>query len=254
MICEICDGKMSHAFDHKVMAKHETSYWNCPKCGFMRVQDPYWLDEAYNESITSADTGLLARNISFSQKIIVLIDAFLGSKGHFLDYAGGYGIFTRLMRDAGFSFFHQDPYTENIFAKDFVFNENEFPINGITCFECLEHLNSPIKELQKIFSISKNVFFSTCLKDIEVPDKSWTYFGFSHGQHISFYSSKSLNLLAERFKLNVYTSGTLHFFTPLEIDSQKFKKLSRSAAKRQHPFTSRNRAERITRRLLKSKC
>jgi hypothetical protein len=157
------------------------------------------------------------------------------------------------MRDAGFSFFHEDPYTENIFAKDFVFNDNDLPITGITCFECLEHLGDPIEELQKIFSISKNVFFSTSLKDIEVPDKSWTYFGFSHGQHISFYSSKSLNLLAERFKLNVYTSGTLHFFTPLEIDSQKFKRLSRSATKRNHPFTSRNHAERIVRRLLKSK-
>ena len=40
MICEICEGKMSYAFDHKVMAKHETSYWNCPKCGFMRYKTP----------------------------------------------------------------------------------------------------------------------------------------------------------------------------------------------------------------------
>ncbi len=37
----------------------------------------------------------------------------------FLDYAGGYGVFTRLMRDIGFDFYWHDPYTQNLFANGF---------------------------------------------------------------------------------------------------------------------------------------
>ena len=202
---------MTHVFEHEVMGKYTAAYWNCGDCGYMKVHAPSWLEEAYSESITAADTGLLARNLEISHKMTVLIDHYLDGQGTYLDYAGGYGVFTRLMRDAGFNFLHQDPYTENLFAKEFEYGDFAGSIAGITCFECLEHLVDPVRELEEIFQISRNVFFSTRLKPMEVPSPNWDYYAFEHGQHVSFYTPKALKALADRFGLNLVSSGYLHF-------------------------------------------
>jgi len=53
----------------------------------------------------------MSRNIS-SSKITAVILFFLFKKfGKFLDFGGGYGIFTRLMRDIGFDFYWYDPHS-----------------------------------------------------------------------------------------------------------------------------------------------
>jgi hypothetical protein len=36
-----------------------------------------------------------------------------------LDFSGGHGILTRIMRGYGFNFFHYDESTENLFASGF---------------------------------------------------------------------------------------------------------------------------------------
>lgn len=251
MNCKICDSPMEHVFEHLVLGKHTGRYLSCSACGYMTVEDPIWLEEAYSKPITDADTGLLSRNQYFAPKIGVLIDTFLDSSAQFLDYAGGYGVFTRLMRDAGFFFFHQDIYTQNIFAKGLEYDAgiNVFRFEALTCFECLEHFVDPLLEVEKLTAFSKNLFFSTQLKSSEVPSLEWDYYGFEHGQHVSFFSEKSLQVLAEKLGFNFYTTGYLHFFTKLEISQKKFKKVARFAERRPNLFTKRTRFEIASRRL-----
>jgi len=62
----------------------------------MQTEEPCWLSEAYKDPIDISDTGYVARNISLSQKITVLLSLFFDKKAKFLDYAGGYGLFVRL--------------------------------------------------------------------------------------------------------------------------------------------------------------
>jgi len=252
MKCVICEGEMKHAFDQKVLCKYIASYWNCSHCGYMMAADPIWLEEAYSDSITAADIGLLSRNLQFSQKITVLIDRYLNCKGTYLDYAGGYGVFTRLMRDSGFDFLHHDIYTENLFAKEHEYEEGSGPIDGITCFECLEHFVRPVEEIEEMLKISKNIFFSTQLKPMGVPNKEWDYYAFDHGQHVSFYTIRALELLAERFGLHLGSTGYLHFFSETPLSNHEFRKIARGASKRAHLFSRRTRSEAIARRMNKS--
>jgi hypothetical protein len=250
--CKICDSELSHVFDHKVMGKYDSSYYNCPKCGYMTMANPHWLEEAYSDSITSADIGLLSRNIQLSHKVAVLTGRYLDVQGNYLDYAGGYGVFTRLMRDAGFSFYHDDPYTVNLFAKDFEYRDFDGTISAVTCFECLEHFVDPLVELEKVFQISKNAFFTTRLKPMGVPDLDWDYYAFDHGQHVSFYTEKALQAIARRFGLHVVSAGNLHFFSEMPTSSNGFRYFARRADKRPHVFAKRTRFESLIRKIKKS--
>lgn len=212
MICKICNSKARQVFNSKVLRKYDVKYFKCDICGHLFTEDPFWLDEAYSRSINLSDTGLLDRNIYFSKVLSVLIFFCFDKKGSFLDYAGGYGVFTRLMRDIGFDFYWHDPYTQNLFANGF---EKDLKSNSrfelLTAFEVFEHLVNPKEELEKMLEFSDTIVFSTELMPQEVPDpKDWWYYGFNHGQHISFYTESTLKTLANQFKLNYYNVDEIH--------------------------------------------
>lgn len=224
--CKICSGKTDQVFRSSVLGKYDVSYARCGHCGFLQAENPFWLHEAYVNPINKEDTGYVSRNIILARKSFLFLTTFFGRHDHFLDYAGGYGIFVRLMRDMGLDFYWEDKYTKNLFAQGFEYDRQE--ISAITCFECFEHFLDPIAEIGKMLEISKNIFFSTSLYDVNknkgIPDLSWPYYGFSHGQHISFYSLKTLQYLADKYKLNLYSNGRdLHFFSDRKVGRLHFK-------------------------------
>ncbi len=151
--------------------------------------------------INIEDTGLLKRNILFAKRTSVLLFFLFNKDSAFLDYAGGNGLFVRLMRDQGFDFYWSDPYTENIFARGFEY-DNQKKVDLITTFESFEHFTNPLAEISKMLSLSRNILFSTEIYKGNPPraDK-WDYYSFSHGQHISLYSERTLRYIADKFKL-----------------------------------------------------
>lgn len=222
MECKICKSKATLVKKFIVRKKYEAQYFSCDNCGFMFVNNPTWLKEAYQKPIDARDTGYVMRNVYLSKKSLILFYFLFNKSKTFLDYAGGYGMLTRLMRDYGLNFLNDDLYAANIFAQGFEYkNEN---IEALTCFECFEHLESPITEIEKMLKISKNIFFSTRLLPTKVPSDDWEYYGLDHGQHIAFYSVKSLKIIADKYNLNYYTNNdNLHLLTEKKINSIFFK-------------------------------
>lgn len=221
MICKICNSSTRHVFTSKILKKYDVKYFKCDSCGYLFTEEPFWLEDAYSRSINLSDTGLLDRNIYFSKVLSVLIFFCFNKNGYFLDYAGGYGVFTRLMRDIGFDFYWHDPFTQNLFANGF---EKEITANSkfelITAFEVFEHLVNPKEEISKMLSLSDTIVFSTELMTQETPDpKNWWYYGFNHGQHISFYSEKTFNTLAKQFELNYYNVNGIHILTKRKFNN-----------------------------------
>jgi hypothetical protein len=231
MLRKLCSGKTEKKFDALMLGNYQTSYHACTSCGFVQTGEPVWLEEAYKDPINACDTGILQRNIRLREQVSTLLYHFFDPKARFLDFAGGYGIFTRLMRDVGFDFFWCDKYSENIFVKGFEY-ESQHPIEVLTAFEVLEHLVDPIADLEKMLSLSPNLIFTTMLLPDPMPHpQDWWYYGLEHGQHVAFYTKKSLQKLAERFGKHYYNYHELHLMTERKIPQLKLKLILKYTAK-----------------------
>ena len=205
------------------MGRYDVSYYKCDDCGFIQTESPFWLKEAYSDAITDLDIGYVTRNLVNRDITSSVIKYLFHSKGRFIDYGGGYGLFVRLMRDCGYDFYRQDAFCENLFAKYFDINDCREEVDSfslLTAFEVFEHLEQPIAEIEKMLSYSKSILFSTELQ----PDMSlispnqWEYFSLETRQHISFYSLKSLLVIAEKYDLKLYSNGkNLHLLTTRQL-------------------------------------
>jgi hypothetical protein len=223
MKCKICNNESKEIFSAEIINKHNISYYFCPNCNFLQTEDPYWLDEAYKSAIGKADTGILRRNQLFAKRSSAIISHFFDANNKFLDFAGGYGIFVRMMRDIGFDFYWGDPYAQNLFAKEFEHNK-QYNYELITAFECFEHFTDPINQIQKMLELSENIIFSTRTFQGSPPKPTdWWYYSLDSGQHISFYSITTLKYLAEKFKMHLNSDNkAFHMLSKKKINNLWF--------------------------------
>jgi hypothetical protein len=187
----------------------------------VQTEEPYWLGESYSRAITSTDVGLVERNVLLARHTKYLLWVFLEKgRGRHLDFGGGYGLFTRMMRDQGFDFRHSDEYCQNLFARDFEANlDDGTAYDLLTAFEVLEHLRNPKEAVGSMLARARNMFFSTVLlpRDCPAPG-TWWYYGIEHGQHVGFFTRRSLEILAEIHGKWFYSNGdNLHLFWDREI-------------------------------------
>jgi 2-polyprenyl-3-methyl-5-hydroxy-6-metoxy-1,4-benzoquinol methylase len=226
--CHICDSGMNQFSQAQIMKKYSVKYYQCMHCGFIQTEEPFWLQEAYNDAITNSDIGMINRNITIEKITKAVIHCCFNSDGQFLDYGGGYGIFVRLMRDAGFNFYYYDRYCTNLFAKGFEGLVDGDKYELVTAFELLEHLANPYQEIVEMLKVSNSILFTTDLLPTHNPKPGeWWYYGLEHGQHISFYTLKSLEEMAKKLGLNLYSNGSsIHLLTANEI-SPIFKIISK---------------------------
>lgn len=230
MLCSVCDSATVLFGEAIVLGRHKAVFVRCSRCGAISIENPYWLHEAYSQAITGSDLGLVARNLDLSRIVRVLIRLFFNHAGRFLDYAGGYGLLVRLMRDAGFDFYWHDPYCSNLFASHFsqsTAGNETFEL--VTAFEMLEHLELPMQTFDRMFSLSDSVLCTTLLLPEPAPKpEDWWYYGLEHGQHITFYTRHSLELIAERFGRRFYTNGSgMHLFSTQQLSPLFFGLLAR---------------------------
>ncbi|NTW58821.1 MAG: class I SAM-dependent methyltransferase [Nitrospirae bacterium] len=215
MQCRICHGQAPFFAKGTILGKYEISYFRCSRCGFIQTEQPYWLEESYSKAIARSDVGLVSRNISLTHIAKCLISVFFNRSGKFIDYGGGYGLFVRLMRDAGLDFYYYDSHCENLFASGFeadISAQEQYDL--LTAFEVMEHLVDPHEEMKRMLSLSQSIFLSTYLLPQHAPKPSeWWYYGLDHGQHISLYSLQALKLLADQYGMKLYSSGPMHLLT-----------------------------------------
>lgn len=229
MKCKICDSEASNFSKAIILNKYEIDFFQCSNCGFIQTEAPFWLEEAYSTAIAPSDVGLVYRNIQLSKISSHIIFNFFNHEAKFIDYGAGYGLFVRMMRDAGFDFYWQDKFCQNIFAQGFeAENQKHQSYELVTAFEVFEHLVNPLLEIKQILAYSRNILFSTELipKSNPKPDE-WWYFSLGEGQHISLYTSKSISIIADKFNLKFYSNGSsLHLLTDKIISPFIFNNLS----------------------------
>ncbi len=225
MTCKLCSSPSSRIFRKKILNKYDVEYYQCTSCGFIQTEEPYWLQEAYAESINLEDTGIIDRNMLFAKRAAMVLYFFFDKKGVYLDYGGGYGLFVRLMRDYGFDFYWSDPFTRNLFARGFEFNEKEYRrFELVTTFECFEHFSDPVPEIERMLQLSDSILFSTEIFSGKAPSSDeWSFYSFSHGQHVSLYSLESLQYLARKYQVHLCTNGkSFHLLSKKRVNNTAF--------------------------------
>ncbi len=213
--CRVCH-TATEPFDRgQVLGRVEVIYHRCPACGLVMALDPTWLDEAYSSPIAKLDIGLLDRCQILSNVTASVLRAERLRGGRFLDWAGGYGTLTRMMRDRGYDFSHTDPIAANIFAEghdDPDFSGGRFDL--VTAFEVLEHLTDPVDSLRTVADVTDRLLVTTQVLPEPPPRPGeWWYYTPESGQHITFYTHASLQRLARELGFDgAVTSDLVHYF------------------------------------------
>lgn len=258
MTCKLCGGDAEPFGELMVLGRHHARYRRCAACGYVSVESPDWLDEAYaDHAIAALDTGIVMRNLWLADAVDALLRWRFRSVRTALDYGGGTGLFVRLMRDRGHDFRWSDPHCENLFALGFEADERE-SFDLVTCFEVIEHLTDPMPVFRRLAERAPILVFSTELLPAHnnCPGE-WHYYAPETGQHVGFFTAASLQRVANQLGCHFASdSRMLHAFTAepfnprwLRVVSKqrRARRLLRLAGKRM-PLTWRD-AEALTEKL-----
>lgn len=225
--CSICGAAMQERFQGLILHRHSVRYRQCPSCEFFCTEPPHWLDEAYSSAIASTDTGLVMRNLQIARRLSCVLFQFFDRQGRYLDTAGGTGLLTRLMRDVGFDFYWEDPYCANPLATGFEAAPGESGFEAVTAFEAIEHMPDPMQFVRSALdrSRSRTLIFTTELFTATLPAPDWWYLAQATGQHISFFSRRTLQEIADRCGVRFHSDGFLHLFTGREISDWRYRRV-----------------------------
>ncbi|WHZ20390.1 MAG: hypothetical protein OJF55_002539 [Rhodanobacteraceae bacterium] len=215
MTCRLC-GAPTEAFgEGVVLSRHRARYLRCTRCGYVFVESPHWLDEAYaDHAIAALDTGIVVRNLWLADAVDALLRWRFRDVRTALDYGAGTGLFVRLMRDRGHDFRWSDPHCENLFALGFEADPHA-AFDLVTCFEVMEHLIDPLAVFEQLAARAPILIFSTeLLPEHDNRLGEWHYYAPETGQHVGFFTAASLQAVAMRLGRHFASDGRmLHAFT-----------------------------------------
>lgn len=215
--CRACAGEAKYLWNGKLLDL-TVSYFECKVCGYVQTESPYWLERAYSEAINVSDTGIMMRNLANARIVMATLLSLRCLDGRVVDYAGGYGILVRLLRDYGIDALWCDPYCQNLVARGFEYESGKAAL--VTAFEAFEHFVQPDEELDRLLAIAPNVLLSTFLITGPTPPQDdWWYYGREHGQHIGLFRLKTLELLASRRGKHFVSDGSFyHLISDLPVN------------------------------------
>ena len=197
-LCRLCGGTSNLLCTQNVLSRYDVGYYQCPACDLIQTQKPFWLPEAYGSALSDLDTGAVERarlstelTLAAATLLRIPLDAAC------TDYGGGHGILVRAMRDHGYDFRWYDTYAQNHFARGF---EADPSVRSalLTCFEVWEHLPDVGADLAKFFEPGHDALLvGTFLHAGHRP--GWWYYCPEVGQHVAFFSARTMQNVADRF-------------------------------------------------------
>ncbi|MDX1922663.1 MAG: class I SAM-dependent methyltransferase [Alphaproteobacteria bacterium] len=182
-------------------------YYHCPNCAFTFAPELMaWSKEEFEKNIYNEEYGIVdpdyleARPANNAKAIYDTFGQYYQGARH-LDYGGGNGLMSKIMREKGWNSTSYDPFV-NTDVNPADLGKFDF----ITAFEIFEHVsdvNHLIKSLTQLMHPQSVVLFSTLISDTDIkPNQrlNWWYASPRNG-HISLFSKKSLALLASSVNL-----------------------------------------------------
>ena len=204
-LCAVCSGSTKFLFSYEVRGEHHASLRECLNCRFTYIANPHWLDESFSSELNDLDIGSVDRCLVLADFVEVLIRSMKSSKSRFLDWGGGYGLLSRIMRDRGLDFVSHDIYTRPLFVESSS-NLNSETFELITMSEVALHLVDPVPVLTKIMESTDVLVFTAVIAPAVIPN-DWWYLMPDTGQHVAIYHEETLQALAEKLGVQVTSDG-----------------------------------------------
>jgi 2-polyprenyl-6-hydroxyphenyl methylase/3-demethylubiquinone-9 3-methyltransferase len=185
-------------------------YYRCPHCGFLfTCSFDRWTPEdfgrfIYDEEYSIVDPDYAERRPRLNA---TSLRALFGErlKGlRLLDFGGGNGLFTAMLRENGLDATSFDPFDSKAAASSTA-SGGQFDL--ITAYEVFEHVVDPagcMQEIDRLLKPDGLLYFSTLINDGENGRAglggrlTWWYASPRNG-HIALHSRRSLSLLLRRF-------------------------------------------------------
>ncbi len=219
--CKICEAPAAECGRQRILGRHDARYLRCGDCGYVWVEAPHWLEEAYSKAITALDTGIVVRNLWLRDATCALLGSSFRDVRTVLDHGGGSGLFVRLLRDRGHDAWWSDAHCENLLARGFE-ADPEARFDLVTAFELVEHLEEPMAEFERLHRRAPRLLISTELQPGD-PARlmGWHYLAPEAGQHIGFFTRRSLEVVAERLGLRLSSNDrNLHVLAPERLSDR----------------------------------
>ncbi len=122
----------------------------------------------------------------------------------------------RFLRDHLTDCYVYDKYSTPTYSIDFVASANLKNIDLVMAFEVFEYFSNPKVDLDEIFSFQSNfVLVTTAFYSDQNAD--WWYLAKESGQHVFFYSTQAINLVANKYGYGVTTVGGMILFFKTNI-------------------------------------
>lgn len=181
------------------------TYLSCRHCSLVFVPEPYWLSGEEEKATydlhenSPHDQGY--RN--FLSRLSIPLTKRLGASRKGLDFGCGPGPALSLMlEEAGHQIDLYDPIYFN--APELFNNQYDF----ISATEVVEHLKTPGKEFDRLFSLLKPGGLLGIMTKLVLNQAAFSKWHYTHDRtHISFYSRSTFEYIAERFNADLEFIG-----------------------------------------------
>jgi len=239
MFCPICSGvsnpvlkipfqKSCNSVKTNETFSRDIEYSKCNSCGFIFANTMYSWNEEFRDLVYNKNYFLVdpdhAHDRPFSNAEF-LDSTFRNMNYRHLDFGGGNGVLSKLLKEKNWNSFSYDPFYDDV--------KIDGKFNFVTAFEVFEHAPNIKNTLLNILNLMETdcvLLFSTLLTDGINDIENWWYASPRNG-HISLYSSKSLTCLSNAFNLNfVSLTKNLHLmyrkqpdWLSVKIDTSKMK-------------------------------
>lgn len=202
----------------QVLSRLDAELRECGSCGFIFVADPRWLEGSFSSHLNRLDVGSVDRTLLVAQFVRGLMGPSPHRRGwNVLDFGGGDGLLTRLLRDVGVDCRWEDPYCEPVFAVGPPHDEIAH-FDLVVMSEVALHLTDPLETFADLVGRADRVLFTATVPPNPIPS-DWWYLMPSTGQHVAFYPTRAVAGLADRLGVHWCSDGTFFHLlsrTPIE--------------------------------------
>ena len=203
--CPVCGGAGDSETQYEVLDGNIARLLVCSNCKFLFVDNPHWLAGSFTQNLNRFDVGSADRSLIIAGFVRSIFSRRKASGVKVLDFGGGDGLATRVIRDAGIDCRWEDPYCRPVFAV----GPNQLEISRFDLVfmgEVALHLTDPLATITSLMLRSDRLLM-TAVVPPESINTDWWYLMPQTGQHVAFYPVKTLKWIASELSLHLLTDG-----------------------------------------------